>query len=259
MTKIPYDIIVPSKGRPNGSTFAFLARAKLPYIVVIEGEEKKMYEKVLQHATFWVLPRSGQGIGFSRAYILERALRPFVMLDDDLAKFGKRVRGHASLKPISIARFLDAGWKRMAANPGLGMLGYKHGTFAIPEVRLTSSSATLAHIVFIRPDVLRIHGIRYDAQLRVFEDIDIIFQCAREGVAFERLNHYIYFTRNPSGTSQEGGIDYSGSLKQRFLDVMTKRYPGWIIDNHATRVSDKQPSYQIAWENVAKKRVEPTR
>jgi hypothetical protein len=87
---LSYDIFVASKGRPDGSTFAFLEQARIPYTVVVEKADVEHYKAALPRARMWVLPRSGMGIGYCRSYILKNAGRTFVMMDDDISKLYRR-------------------------------------------------------------------------------------------------------------------------------------------------------------------------
>lgn len=246
--KIPYDIIIPSKHRPNGATFLHLEKEKIPYIVVIEKGDLSEYKSFLQFATFWILPKSNMGIGYSRNFILSQVTKPFVMVDDDIQTLYRR-----SMKEISLPVFLDAGWKQFKKhidkNPNIGMFGFKHGTFGIPNVA-TTSPTTIAHIVFFNMNALNRHNIKYDVSLKAFEDIDIIFKCIDAGLDVCRYNKLIYYT-TPSGTASNGGIDYSNNLKQRMLTKMTKKWKGLIEDLHTIR-KDNQPAYMIHWDRACK-------
>lgn len=247
---LPFDIIVPSKGRPNGSTFDLLYRSRLPFIIVVEHTDVDLYQRAHPHATIWTLPHTNKGIGYSRAYILQHASKPYVMIDDDITHVFLRKPNISTLHSISLRSFLKKGWKYLSnREQKLGMVGYKHGSFAIPTVKTTIT--TIAHIVFVNPHILREHHVYYDSSLRVFEDIDILFKCAKNGVRFVRYNNLVYFT-TPSGTSTQGGINYKHNLKEKNLDRMVKRYQGWIVKSNTTRVSDGQPSYHVDWIRIRK-------
>lgn len=241
---LPYDIIVPSKGRPSGSTFALLRNAKLPFIVVVERDDVQKYKPMMgNRADMWILPRSEQGIGYARAYIACRATRPFVMLDDDITKTYRTTMRH-ELEPCSIDDMLNAGWGIFRTMRGQCALGFKHTSFAIPKQQ-ASTNAVVAHMIFIDPKVLNTMKIAYDKTLLAFEDIDFVFQCFKRGLQVIRLNSYVYYT-TPSGTSSTGGIDYgkSATLKRTFLRRMVDKYPGWIVDTgQGTRYG--QPKYVI--------------
>jgi hypothetical protein len=253
---LPFDIIVPSKGRPDGTTFGLLSRSRLPFIIVVENTEVDLYQRAHPHATIWTLPHANKGIGYSRAYIMQRASKPYVMIDDDITQVFRRQPNISTLQSISLRSFLKKGWKYLShTTQNLGMVGYKHGSFAIPAAK--TSITTIAHIVFVNPHVLRQHQVYYDSSLRAFEDIDILFKCARNGVRFVRYNELMYFT-TPSGTSTQGGINYKNNLKEKHLDRMVKRYPGWIAKDNTTRVSDGQPIYHIDWITIRKYMVKHT-
>lgn len=247
MTGLPFDIIIPSKGRPHGSSFGFLESEKLPYTIAVERSDYAIYAQALPNANFWVLPKANKGIGYSRAYILSKATRPFVMMDDDIINLYIR---DATMHKVSLRKFLLTGWRYFSKhNHPLGMMGCKHGTFAIPKKE--TSITTIAHIVFMNPFILRENSIQYDDTLKAFEDIDILFQCIRQNVPFVRNNKLVYYT-TPSGTATKGGIDYSDHLKSKYLNIMMKRYPKWIMQDkqRMTRSFDGQPLYHIDWKHI---------
>lgn len=239
MSDLPFDIFVPSKGRPDGSTFALLNTAKLPFTVVIEKNDVGAYEHVSPQKI--ILPKSNQGIGYSRSYITANAQRPFVMMDDDITRVCKRNPHKSSIQDVPLRKMLMAGWKQLFIS-NAGVLGFKHGTFAIPKTEL-SMYCIVAHIVFIKPDHLRKSYICYDPKLHAFEDIDLIFQCCQKQVQVIRLNRYIYFT-TPSGTAKRGGVSYTSSTKKKALSVIEQRYPGWIRATGGL-TSHNQPKYEI--------------
>lgn len=238
-----FDIIIPSKGRPYGSSFVHLENAKIPYVVVVEPSEKELYANALPNASIWILPKLNKGIGYSRQYILQKAPKPFCIMDDDITKLYLRKDGQ--LKSINIEQFLNHAWKLFCKNTSLGILGCKHSSFAIPSSELTFST-TIAHILFINPQLLHSHQIKYDTSLKVFEDIDILFQCKQKQIPFARINELIYYT-TVSGTALQGGVDYSNGKKTKYLEIMEKRYPGWIVNEHKIRSKDNQPLYHIQW------------
>lgn len=242
-----YDIIIPSKGRPDGTTFKLLQKCKKPFIIVIEKDDEIQYRSHIPNATFWILPKSNQGIGYSRSYILNKTKRPFVMIDDDIRTIYK-YNENAKMKRISLCKLLHMGWVYFTKHKDIGLLGFKEGTFAIPAVHVTETTS-IAHILFMNPELLRKQHVRYDRSLRVFEDIDILFQCVQKKIRFERMNHLIYFT-TPSGTHNKGGVDYQNRSKQNHLDVMVKRYPDWIVNDDTVRSRDHQPKYHIQWNKI---------
>ena len=253
MSDLPFDIIIPSKGRSDGATFQLLERVKLPYTVIVERADSERYKHALPCANILTLPKSNQGIGYSRKYVLKRATRPFVMMDDDISKLYSHHKTAGSMSAISIRRFLTRGWARFQRlqqqTKRFAMLGFKNGSFAIPQVSVTHKT-TIAHIIFIDPAILSAAGVTYDASLKAFEDIDILFQCAKRKIQFARMNHLVYYT-TPSGTATHGGVEYNGNTKERFLNLMVKRYPGWIVNDNTVRESDNQPMYHIDWKNIA--------
>jgi len=247
-----YDIIVPSKGRADPSlapTMHQLEKAKVEYTIVVEKEDLNHYSASFPNASFWVLPASNRGIGYSRNYILQRASRPFVMVDDDVYSTFRRV---TTMKKITLLKFLDDGWKiftkLLSQHPTLAVFGFKHGTFAIPKVA-TTLNTTIAHCVFVNAPLLHRANVHYDEKLRAFEDIDIIFKCIQNGLMVARNNHLVYLT-TPSGMSVVGGIDYHNDLKHKQLSKMIKRYPGWIESDHRIREKDGQPVYHINWGRI---------
>jgi hypothetical protein len=236
---LSYDIIVPSKGRPDGTTFELLRRARLEYIVVVEPQDAAMYKAALLPkgaVTFWVLPRNGKGIGYSRAFIMRKATRPFVMVDDDITAIYKHGRRSG------IGAMLDAGWREYARNGAHGLLGFKHTTFAIPKNKVTHDT-TVAHVVFMNPA----DGVRYDPALRAFEDIDLLLRYHARHYPIVRLNTYIYYT-TPSGRGTHGGIEYGNNaeVKMHALHMMLRRYPRHITyDGRTTR--NGQPRYALVF------------
>lgn len=239
MVELPFDVFVPSKGRPNGTTFELLKRYHIPFSVVIEKEDTDAYTNVANW--FVILPQSNKGIGYCRAYILEHAQRPFVMMDDDITRVCKRNHQHTGIKDVDLKAMLMCGWKHMCKQQA-GILGFKHGTFAIPKNSI-SRNAIVAHILFIDPNVLRPAQVHYDRRLKVFEDIDILFQCYKKNVPFIRCNSFVYFT-TPSGTAKKGGVSYTENIKKRVLVVMERRYPGWIKATGDVTLHN-QPKYII--------------
>ena len=243
------NVIVPSKGRPDGTTFAALIKERIPFIVVIEPQDVASYREVLGTAVckYWVLPHNNKGIGYSRWYILTHARKPFVMLDDDITRVYRPYRNGGSVHGTSLGTMLSSGWSEFSRINQVCVYGYKHTTFGLPSTRYTYNT-TLAHIVFMNPVKMRNAGIAYDPDMKAFEDIDLIFQCFKKNVLVIRSNHYIYYT-TPSGTSTHGGIDYGkdGVVKRRALRVMTKRYPSWIRDTRE-RTIHNQPRYEIMWK-----------
>lgn len=245
----PYDIIVPSKGRPNAITLLQLEELNTKYILVVEKSDVLQYKTAFPSATFWVLPEENKGIGYSRHYILQTATRPFVMLDDDIYHTYKRV---STMKPLSLVAFLNEGWnhfsKLVNKHPNIAMYGCKHGTFAIPSNKWTWNT-TIAHCVFVNVPLLRKMNIQYDISLRVFEDIDILFKCIQKSLRVVRDNRLIY-TTPPSGTSSQGGVKYTKNTKERYLRKMIQMYPGWIESDFEKRSRDGQPKYIIHWNKL---------
>jgi hypothetical protein len=232
-----FDVIVPSKGRPDGTTFDLLRRARMAFIVVVEPQDVATYRAALSscQATFWVLPRNDKGIGYSRAFIMKKATRPFVMVDDDITtvyKNGERA---------GIGAMLRAGWREYVRNGARGLLGFKHTTFALPKNTITHDT-TLAHIVFMNP----VDGVRYDPALRAFEDIDVLLRYHALRYPIRRLNTYVYYT-TPSGKGTHGGIDYgtNAKVKRDALKEMARRYPGYITYEEGRVTRDGQPRYTL--------------
>jgi hypothetical protein len=154
----------------------------------------------------------------------------------------------------NVATLLNAGWKafqKASKEHGVGLLGFKNGTFAIPRSPITSMT-TVAHMVFMDPATLRANRVDYDRSLRAFEDIDMLFQCVQKGLGVLRLNHWVYYT-TPSGTHEKGGIDYRGGIKETYLNKIVAKYPLWIVNEKRVRASDGQPEYRIAWDKLEAK------
>lgn len=233
-----FDIFVPSKGRPDGTTFSLLKKSRMVFTIVLEPQDVATYKEVFKHcrfANFLVLPRNNMGIGYSRAHILRNAQRPFVLIDDDIHTIYKNG------KHVGIGSMLNYGWKKFIASGKRGILGFKNSTFAIPENDVTINTI-VAHIVFMNP----YDGLKYDKNLRAFEDIDIVFQCIHRDLPVQRLNTYIYYT-TPSGKGTHGGIDYghNARVKRDALSIMVKRWPRMISYDRGDITANGQPRYVV--------------
>lgn len=239
-----FDIIVPSKARPDGSTFNLLRRMSLPFIVVVEKDDVATYTHALSdlQVSYWILPQSNKGIGYSRAYIMKKAARPFVMIDDDITTI------YHNGRKSNLTSMLRAGWREFKRQPNAkGVLGFKHTTFALPDRDITFTT-TVAHIVFVDPVEMRKQKITYDSKLRAFEDIDLLFKCFMRSIPIRRMNTFVYFTK-PSGSHTHGGIEYGKDaiVKKTALDKMVQRYPHMISINENERNRFGQPKYTIYW------------
>jgi len=217
---LEFDVFVPSKGRPHGSTFQLLTEAKVPFVVVVENEDAAAYrEQGIDNIR--ILPRSGMGIGYSRWYIQTHvATRPFVMIDDDITRVYRYNKGE--IRETRLSAMLAAGWKEFVKMGRIGLLGFKNSTFALHPNHPKTIDTTIAHIVFMSNG-----SLRYDKKLRAFEDIDLMFKYRKAGFPIIRLNTFVYYTKI-SGTTSTGGIRYTKSLKKNELQKVATRYPGWI-------------------------------
>jgi hypothetical protein len=215
-----FDVFVPSKGRPNGSTFQLLKKSKIPFVAIVEKEDAVAYR---QHGieNICILPKSRMGIGYSRWYIQAHvATRPFVMIDDDITQVYSYKNGE--LCTTRMTTMLKAGWKQFTKMGRRGLLGFKNTTFALRPDNPITIDTTVAHIVFMDR-----HPVVYDKTLRAFEDIDLMFKCRKAELPIVRLNTFVYYTTT-SGMAPSGGISYTKSLKKNALKKVAERYPGWI-------------------------------
>lgn len=252
-------IFIPSKGRPFGSTMRWLKAENIPFTVVVEPQERGIYEE--QGMTTMVLPCSERGIGYARKMILEHmATEDFIMMDDDLHGFymyGTDGDGTRRLqKSRTFRAFLEA-WlvcirEIRETYPETGMIGCKQTTFAIPKKIPYTWCTEIAHMIYFHVPVLRKHVITYRDDVRMFEDIRILIEARlRSGSprAFVRCNHLIYYTQAPSGCAKSGGVEYGNGAKEAALDVLVQEYPMWV-EKQAKLTRYAQPKYTVDWRGL---------
>ena len=87
-----FPIVIPSKGRPDGTTLRILAREGIPFTVYIEPQDEVAYRRA-GWDRLRVLDANDQGLPYVRRQILADApLQWFWMLDDDITAWFQTVQ-----------------------------------------------------------------------------------------------------------------------------------------------------------------------
>ena len=199
-----------------------------------------------------VLPKSNQGIAYSRKNIIESMMGNgwLWMADDDIYKFS-RYEGN-KFHEISLKDFLIKGESvinKYSNNKKirLASVGYRQTPFGINNKPLVLNGRLIQFVGF-NTDVLG--EVEYDASLRAMGDEDFLIKIFMSGMNTIKINHYMYTCPYSAPKNQVGGINYKNNLKLRMVKKLVKRYPKIIRLVSEDGGMNGNPKYEISWGKI---------
>jgi hypothetical protein len=244
-------IVVASKGRPEGKTFELLRESGLEAIIFVEPQEVAEYRACNPEHIISALDKSGQGIAYVRQQILEFfrvTTHPwFWMLDDDISGFfvsdGKKNARRTAHEVLSAAETLLTAVKDLAQ----GALEYQQYAWSAKKPIKLDTFCDVA--VFV--NVNRTRQLSYRPEVAMKEDRDFTMQCIRAGWRTARTSQLSFAA--PKNGSNEGGLfdDYKAKKEAATSQRMVEIWPG-ICELHTK--DDGRPDVKIDWKKLAAQR-----
>jgi hypothetical protein len=213
-------IWIPSKGRPNCPTANLLAKANVPFTVVVEPQDEEKYK-------CWpivTLDRNDGGLVFVRNWIKDRAGTSwFWMLDDDIENFyhtknkkNYRVTAHEAIRGAE-PFFVE--------NKTIGQASLEYQQYAWSAKKLVTHGGYCDVAVCIHAG--RTKMCRFRPEVTLKEDRDFTLQVLANGYLTARVCKYSFSA--PKNGSNAGGLQAEYAVDGREAAaslMMCKLWPG---------------------------------
>eukprot|EP00667_Euglena_gracilis_P012993 EG_transcript_13380 len=252
-------IFIPSKGRsrhPNG-TIQLLAKAGIPFTVVVEPQDAERYSAWLQdrNCTVAVLDRDDQGVSYARNHILDHltddATEWLWIMDDDVSCFRQKHPQENRTVLTCPWAVLQAIQPAAAADSQVALIGLEYDHFLWNSIgpEWTSNSYTNVCVLLRRP-LLRQHGLRYRGRVR--EDYDLSLQCIAAGLKTQRCRRLSF--RAPGMGQLRGGMrDFYETQRAAIVaanDVFMETW--WPLCELQVKGKEGRPDIRVRWLLVDK-------
>ena len=237
-------LFIPTKGRA--------AHAKTPtlfpqesFTLVIEPQEEIAYRQAFPDASFLILQKSDQGIGFVRQAILDHArsrrLSWYWMLDDDINDFF--VVQNKRCVPTEGIRALTEAQTFILKDSSIGQAALEYQQFAWNSTKPYRLNSYCDVCVAINTQ--KVAMINYRPVLNMKEDRDFTLQVLASGYNTLRICAYAFST--PKNGSNRGGLFpfyNDGKQEERVSRKMAELWPGICTFQ---RKQDGRPDVRINW------------
>ncbi|NEO83808.1 MAG: hypothetical protein F6J87_06030 [Spirulina sp. SIO3F2] len=218
-------IFVPSKQRPGETALlSQLKSSSLDWVYVVEPQEEEMYRSYTDRVL--VLPENEQGIAYVRQWILDycraQNISWYWMLDDDISRFYKAVRGKNLA--VSITEALEGAEKLISKHCDLiGQAALEYQQFAWSAKKSIRWNSYCDVCVLINSAVIA----RYRKEVELKEDRDFTLQIQSSGLLTATVTRYSFAA--PANGSNPGGLQavYQTKGKERAsIRKMCELWPG---------------------------------
>lgn len=221
-----WPVFIPSKGRPDSVLVNKILQTSY---VVVEPQERLIYEQKIGKGRLVVLPENNQGIGYVRQFILNHARAAgydwYWMLDDDISAFYKT--RNSKLEKISGEQALCAGEEVISKAGLVGQASLEYAQFAWSQTKPTKYFGYCDVAVAINVELTRLANYRSEMNLK--EDRDFTLQILSNGALTMRCSQISF--RAPKNGSNKGGLQdvYARSGREEAaVDRMCLAWPGIV-------------------------------
>lgn len=236
-----YAVYIASKGRPNRQTTRkFLNARGIPNTVVVEPSEVQAYQENVP-GDYLVLDKCNQGLSYARNAIISDAIKKNVDLicyfDDDLTLLrtvkryndkGFNGRFNEKLTSFMFNELCDWTWKSEFFGVAFS---YESTSFRYENaIRLCGM---LSSGFLLKTKDLKRTGIRFDTEIKLFEDAEFSLNCLCKGLKKCVLSTYAMLT--PSSGTSKGGLEaeYANrDRRARYTIEIYERYKGFVRINY---------------------------
>jgi hypothetical protein len=241
-------ILICSKGRPDGPTFKTLDAAGLDYHIITEKRDAVYYSEFHDPYRLIELPKSGEGLAYSRQFALTYARAKrwswYWMLDDDIKGFFQTTPEKKTV-PIPAYVALNRAEEILESvdfmSGTLGMAGLEYQQFAWSNTRPVVWNSYCDVAVCIRSDI----PVNYRTQLPFKGDRDFTLQILSLGFNVAKLAQLSFAV--PRNGSNKGGLyDLYKTDKEKWASEEMERLWGPAICK-ATVKKDGRPDVKINW------------
>lgn len=227
-----WPVYIPSKGRPD----SILINKHLQFsYVVIEPQDRLLYEKKIGKGRLIVLPKNDQGIAYARQFILDYARSQkeiwYWMLDDDIVAFYRTK--NAKLLPDSAESILIEAEKLILGHSFIGQASLEYSQFAWSQTKSCRFYGYCDVAVAINTTLTPM--VNYRTEMNLKEDRDFTLQVLAGGARTMRCSMLSF--KAPKNGSNKGGL----------FDVYAKR----------GREESAVDKMCIAWPGIVTKHVKP--
>jgi hypothetical protein len=177
-----------------------LREANLTYCFVVEPAEKEIYKAT--GSKIMVLPESGQGITYSRDWIMKQmrhmGYKWFWMLDDDIECFGESFDGKTKQTDAGV---LEKSWYQFRFYPPASLYSLELRQFSWSASEIQKDKIAMQCVLF---NLENCKNIDYDIRLKIREDYDLSLQAIFRAKGTLRSGKYFYGIADMK--SQPGGM-----------------------------------------------------
>jgi hypothetical protein len=224
--KPKYPIFIPSKNRVHlNLTVKALLDDSIPFYLVIEPQEQKVYAEKYGQASLLILPENNQGLLFARNWIMDYSLslgaERHWQLDDNIRDFrryhkGQRIRCHSGVALKAVEDFSDR-------YENIGLSGMNYFMFA-SSVQQTPPFYLNCHIYSC---TLINNAIPYRWRSVYNDDTDLCLQVLSGGWCTIAFNAFLA-TKTPTMINKGGNTDelYHGDGRLKMARSLERLWPG---------------------------------
>jgi hypothetical protein len=241
-----WPVFVPSKGRPDSVLINKLLQTSY---VVIEPQDRLIYENKIGKGRLVILPENDRGIGYVRQFILERCRALggwYWMLDDDISSFYRTE--NSKLIKIDPEKALCAAEDLILKQSNVGQAALEYAQFAWSQTKPVKFFGYCDVAVAVNTELTSFANYRSEMNLK--EDRDFTLQILANGARTMRCSMISF--RAPKNGSNKGGLHSVYAKRGReesAVDRMVFAWPG-IVQKQVKK--DGRVDCKIDWKFFSK-------
>lgn len=216
-----WPIFIPSKRRPESKLFDMLPVS----YVVVEPQDRAMYEKRLGKGRLVVLPENDQGIGYVRQFILEKSRSEkqpwYWMFDDDISGF--YVTKNSKLVKEEPKKVLCAAEDLILKQHNVGQAALEYAQFAWSQTKPAKFFGYCDVAVAVNTQLTVFSNYRSNMNLK--EDRDFTLQVLANGARTMRCAMLSF--RAPKNGSNKGGLHDVYAKRGREESAVDRMVEAW--------------------------------
>ncbi len=225
---------IPTKGRPNTTTYKLFEQAGIKCHHFIEPQDIPKYNV----PNMVSIEKNNQGVGYVRNYMLQHAKAAghevIIMCDDDINQFGIVKGGKCVKTDAGVFHEIVSVFKKLPLEvAGLGMR-----QFAWAEKKPFSvNTSVFTMVTLIKPKL-----ITWEYEQMFKEDIQFLFDAIKYGNGVIKFNRY-FFNAPVVGSKKGGCYDgYKNMEHELCIPYILKKYAGFVT------VVQKKIGKDIRWD-----------
>jgi hypothetical protein len=222
-------VYIPSKGRSQlaRSTARCLARAQVPFSLVVEPQEATAYRAAFPTASLLLLDRNNGGLLYARNWIKAHATATGAarhwQLDDNISRFCRRWQGRKITCPAGIALRVCEDFTDRFTNVPLSGLNYF--MFVPTNTRVPPYYVN----VHVYSCTLILNSLPYGWRLRYNDDTDLCLRVLTDGWCTLLLNAFMAEKLTTMTASGGNTTDlYQGDGRLRMARSLERIWPGLV-------------------------------